>query len=361
MSPRAIAAVLVPLALMVTPLSACGQHGGGSAGPATTTGILPPGVPTEGTRPPAAMLPPAAEPLQAPPPRGTPPGRLVPVGGHPEGVAVDDKTGVVAVACHDPDELVLLDAGSLAVLRRVPLPGSVRHLALAAPGGPLLVPVESADALVEVQLPDGVASAPIVTGTSPHDAAAASNGTVFVGNELGGTVSVLRGGRIVKVFTDSVQPAGLAASGTTVGMLDARRNTLTVYDAAALSIVGFAPAGAGPTHLVADRHGRLIAADTRGDTVRVFEPLPAPREVASAVQPGGPYGIAYDGARDRLWVASSGTNEVVGYDMTQPAPREIGRVATVQNPYTVGADARTGRLFVAGVTAGVVQVVDPAF
>jgi hypothetical protein len=45
--------------------------------------------------------------------------------------------------------------------------------------------------------------------------------------------------------------------------------------------------------------------------------------------------------------------------MTEPTPREVKRIATVQNPYTIGVDAETGRLFVAGVTAGVVQIVDP--
>ncbi|MDT5147665.1 MAG: hypothetical protein QOC58_2310 [Mycobacterium sp.] len=310
-------------------------------------------------RPPAASLPPAAEPQTAPPPNATTPGRIVPVGAGPEGVAVDGQTRVVAVCTHDPDQLVLFDADSLAVTARIPLPGSARHLELAAAGGPLLVPVETANALVEVRLPSGAASPPIATGTFPHDAAVASDGAVFVGNEHGGTVSVLRDTRVVKVFTDIVQPAGLAASGSAVGVLDARKNTLTVYDADKLSVVGSGPAGAGPTHLVADRRGRLIAVDTRGDAVRVFDPLPAPREVARVAQPGGPYGVAYDPARDRLWVASSGTNEVVGYDMTQPTPREVRRIPTVQNPYTVGVDSATGRLFVAGVTAGVLQVVDP--
>jgi DNA-binding beta-propeller fold protein YncE len=91
----------------------------------------------------------------------------------------------------------------------------------------------------------------------------------------------------------------------------------------------------------------------------VFDPRPTPREVARVAQPGGPYGVAYDPARDRLWVASSGRNEVVGYDMTQPTPREFRRFPTVQNPYTVGVDPTTGRLFVAGVTAGVLQVIEP--
>lgn len=317
-------------------------------------------APTEGSRPPAAGLPPAAEPRQAPPPAGDPIGRIIPVGRAPEGVAVDPLTRTVAIATRDPNQLVLMDADSGAITGRIPLPGRVRHLQLAAVGGPLLVPVESADSLLRVDLPHGPAHPPIRTGTEPHDAVAASNGTVFVGNEHGGTVAVLRGDQIVKVFTDSVQPAGMASVGNAVGVLDVRKNDLTVYDADRLTIVGSTPAGAGPTHLIADRHGRMIAADTRGDALRVFIPLPAPREVATIAQSGGPYGVAYDDRRDRLWIASSGTNEIVGYDMSGPNPQPVQRFSSVQNPYTLGVDPVSGRLFVAGVSAGVVQVIDAA-
>ena len=279
--------------------------------------------------------------------------------GHaPEGVVVDALTRTVAVATRDPNELVLISADSGDITARVPLPGTVRHLQLAAPGGPVLVPVETANVLVRVDLPRGTAAPPIQTGIAPHDAAAAANGNVFVANEHGGTVTVLRGDQTVKVFDSLVQPAGTAASGNAVGVLDVRKNDLTVYDADRLTVLGSAPAGAGPTHLVADRHGRMIAADTRGDAVRVFTVLPAPREVASITQRGGPYGLAYDGARDRLWVASSGANEIIGYDMSGPTPVLLQKFPTVQNPFTVGVDAKSGRLYVAGVSAGVLQVID---
>jgi DNA-binding beta-propeller fold protein YncE len=327
---------------------------------AATTGLVPSGVPTEGIRPSGDALSLAAEPESAPKQYNPLAGRIVAVGQAPEGVVVDTETRTVAVATHHPDQLVLIDADTATVTVRMPLPGSVRHVELASPGGPLLVPVETANALLRVALPGGIASPSVVTGTSPHDAAAAANGTVFVSNELGGTVAAVRGGGVVKVFTDSVQPAGMAAVGNTVGMLDARANDLTTYDAANLSIVGSAPAGAGPTHLIADRHGRMIAADTRGDAVRVFTLAPTPKQVGSAAQPGAPYGIAYDPVRDRLWVASSGTNEIIGYDMATPNPVEIQRFPTVQNPYSLGVDSKSGRLYVAGVTGGVLQILDTA-
>ncbi|MBO0678161.1 YncE family protein [Mycolicibacterium sp. S2-37] len=324
----------------------------------TTTGLLPSGAPTEGTRPPADGLPPPAEPQRAPRQTAVLPGRTVPVGAQPEGIVADGRTRTVAVLKRDPNELVLLDADTGEVTGRTPLPGFGRHLQLARPGGPVLVPVESADALVRIDLPGGQSASQVATGTFPHDASEAANGSVFVANEHGGTVTVLRGDEIAKVFTDSVQPAGLAPVGDAMGLLDVRKNDLTVYDTENLTIVGSTPAGQGPTHQVADLHGRLIVTDTRGDAVRVFTPRPQPREVAMVAQPGGPYGITYDPTRDRVWVASSGTNEVVGYDMAQPTPREIARFPTVQNPYTVAVDPVTGRVFVAGLSGGVVHLVD---
>ncbi|MBB2991717.1 DNA-binding beta-propeller fold protein YncE [Mycolicibacterium iranicum] len=344
-------------------LTACGTDAAeeastpASEGPATTTGLVPSGVPTEGSRPPADNLPPPAEPAQAGAPTQPAPGRQVAVGSAPEGIVVDPVTRTVAVATRNPNQLVLLDADTGEIRTRTALPGAVRHLQLAQPGGPVLVPVESANALVRVDLPGGQARPQVITGTVPHDATQAPDGTVFVANELGGTVTVLRGDEIVKVFSDSVQPAGLTPVGDRVGLLDVRKNDLTIYDVTNLTIVGSTPAGEGPTHLVADKHGRMIAADTRGDAVRVFDT--EPKQLAEIAQPGAPYGITYDGVRDRLWVASSGTNEVVGYDMTDPTPREVARIPTVQNPYTVAVDPNTGRLFIAGVTAGVVQIVEP--
>ena len=332
------AKVAAVLTCVIVAAAGCGEP---SPGPTTTSG-----------------LPPPAEPYAAPEQTEPIPGRTVPVGEAPEGVVVDAVTRIVAVAKRNPNELVLLNADTGAVTGRTPLPGFARHLQLAAPGGPVLVPVESANALVRVELPSGRAQPPITTGTGPHDATQAQNGTVFVANEFGGTVAAIRGEIVVKEFAGRIQPGGIAAAGDSVGSIDVRNNDLTVYDAVALTVVGSTQAGMGPTHVVADRRGRLIVTDTRGDTIRVFTPRPTPQEIASVAQPGGPYGIAYDATRDRLWVTSTGTNEVVGYDMTDATPREVRRLPTVQSPNTLGVDPTTGRLFIAGVPGGVVQIID---
>jgi DNA-binding beta-propeller fold protein YncE len=313
-------------------VAGCGES---SPGPTTTTG-----------------MPSPAEPHAAPEQTESIPGRTVPVGQAPEGVVVDAVTRTVVVAKRSPNELVLLNADTGEITGRTPLPGSVRHLQLAGLGGPVLVPVESVNALVRVNLPGGRADRPITVGTGPHDATQAQNGMVFVTNEFGGTVAALRGDTVVKDFGGSVQPGGVAGVSDVVGVIDVRKNDLTVYDAASLTLVGSVAAGTGPTHVVGDRHGRLIVTDTRGDTIRVFLTKPTPHEVASLEQSGGPYGTAYDATRDRLWVTSTGTNEVVGYDLTDAAPREVRRLPTVQNPNTLGVDPATGRLFIAGCRVG---------
>jgi hypothetical protein len=139
--------------ITVTVLAAAVIAGCGSAPPAAA--------------PPAAPLPPAAEPAPAPAPTAPPAGRTVPVGAAPEGVVVDPQTHVVAVGVRDPAALTLLDATTGMVLRKVPLPGALRHLQLAGPGGPVLVPDEGANRLLRVALPGGEITSQVVTGVVP--------------------------------------------------------------------------------------------------------------------------------------------------------------------------------------------------
>jgi DNA-binding beta-propeller fold protein YncE len=307
----------------------------------------------------AGPLPDPAEPATAPAPTVPPAGRVVPVGLVPEGIVADPTTRRVAVGVREPTGLVLIDADTGAVANRVPLPGSLRHLQLVRDGGPLLVPDESSNALIQIALPAGTVESQVPTGTLPHDANAAANGTIFVANEGGGSVVAVRDGAIAATFTDVTQPAGVAHAGDTVGLLDVRENTLTFYDAAKLAPITELAAGDGPTHVVADTHGRMIVVDTRGDALLVYAPPPQAGQVARLVLPGTPYGITYDPVRDRVWVTLTATNQVVGFDVSHPEPREVARLPTVAQANTVAVDPTTGRLFVTGTKDGTVEIIDP--
>ncbi|MBW0106126.1 YncE family protein [Pseudonocardia sp. KRD291] len=325
-----------------------------AAAPTTPATMDTPGAPNRFPEP----LPPPAEPAVAPAPTATPAGRTVQVGSVPEGIVADGPSRRVAVGVREPNQLVLLDTDSGAVTGRVPLPGVLRHLQVAVPGGPVLVPDESSNSLIQVALPNGPATSQVTTGTSPHDATQAPNGTIFAANEGGGTVVAIRDNQVVHTFTDVTQPAGLAAVGDRVGLIDVRDNSLTIYDTNTYAGILELPAGAGPTHLVADKHGRMIATDTRGGQVLVYDPSGTPRQIAALSVPGEPYGITYDPVRDRLWVTVTATNQLIGYDMTNPEPREIARIPTVRQANTVAVDPDTGRLFVTGTNDGVVQIVE---
>jgi DNA-binding beta-propeller fold protein YncE len=304
----------------------------------------------------AAPYPPrAAEPARSPAPGAPPAGRVVRVGGGPEGVVVDGRTGLAAVGLRDPAALALVDVRTGRVRRRVALPAAPRHLQLAPPST-VLVPAEDADVLVQVRLPGGAARA-VEAGAHPHDATSL-RGRVYVADEFGSTVSVLRGGRLERQVPVDVQPGGVAAVGGLVAAISVRAYTVELLDPRTLRGLGSQSAGEGPTHVVVDDDGRLYIADTRGDALIVFATRPRLRWIARVPLPGSPYGLASDAPRGRVWVTLTARNELVEV-ATGDRPRRVRALPTVRQPNTVGVDPRTGRVVVASRTDGTLQLVDP--
>lgn len=95
-----------------------------------------------------------AEPAIAGAPSTPPVGRVVAIGPGPEGVVVA-RSGIGAVAVRNPDGIELFDATTGAVSRRIPLEGAARHISLAGPDGPVLVPLEGSNELVQLDLAQG--------------------------------------------------------------------------------------------------------------------------------------------------------------------------------------------------------------
>jgi hypothetical protein len=296
---------------------------------------------------------PAAEPARSPPLAARPAGHVVAVGHKPEGLAFDSRTGLLAVGLANPDRLALVDGRSGRVVRRLALPESPRHLQLARPGGPVLVPAERAGLLVEASLAGGRTRS-VAVGDHPHDAAAAG-GREFVGNERGHTVSVVEHGREARVLPGPVGPGGVAAtrSGRRLAVVGVRSRTLELFDAAALRRIDEVDVGIGPTHVVA-RGERFFVVDTRGDALLEVraDPLRVHRRTHLA---GAPYGIAFDRVHRRFWVTLTALNRVA--ELTDR--RVLRTFPTVRQPNSVAVDSRTGRVFVASRKDGTLQILDP--
>ena len=281
------------------------------------------------------------------------------VGNEPEGIAVDSRSGRVAVGLRDPDRLALLDGRRGRLLERRALPESPRHLAL-APGGDVLVPAERANRLLRIPLRDGRRAAAVAVGAFPHDATAAG-GRVFVGDERGNTVTVVAGSRRVASFPVATQPGGLAAvaEGRRVAVVSVRERVVELYDAATRRRLARVPAGVGPTHVVSEsRFDRLYVTDTSAGALLVFETRPRLELVRRVYLPGSPYGIAIDERRHRLWVTLTATNEVVELP-AHGRPHVLRRFPAPRQSDTVAVDEQSGRVFVTGRHAGVVQLLDP--
>jgi len=304
-------------------------------------------------------LPPSPEPASAPTTAEQPAGRVVRLGGAPEGAILDPGADLLAVALRRPAALALVDPASGKLDRRVALPGAARHLQLVGPGAPVLVTAEDADRLIEVTLPKGRTTS-IPVGRQPHDATAAA-GRIFVGNELGDTVSVIERGQVIRTLPAPVHPGGLAVPAPgLVGVVAVKERKLALYDARRLRELGRVDAGVGPTHIVGDGRGRLFVVDTQGDAVLVYRTRPQLALESRTYVAGMPYGIAVDPGRNRLYVTTTSTNRIVDLALRgNHPPIAVDSYPSVRQPNTVAIDPRSGRLFVLGRSGGELQIITP--
>jgi hypothetical protein len=141
-------------------------------------------------------------------------------------------------------------------------------------------------------------------------------------------------------------------------VLSRRARVLTLYATAPRRRLGSAPAGLGPTHVACLDRGPCYVTDTRGDALLVFA-------VGDEVEPtrryrlqGGPYAMALDRRRRRLFVTLPGRNELVEL-IAHGRPHVLRRWPTVRQPDAVAVDERTGHVVVTGDAAGVLEHVAP--
>ncbi|HEX4190513.1 MAG TPA: YncE family protein [Marmoricola sp.] len=295
----------------------------------------------------------AAEPATSPPLTSTPAGTVTKVAPLPQGITYDARTDLLAVAVHDPYRILLLDPTTLALTRSIALPGKARHLTDAAPGGPVLVPDETADELIEVSLPSGSTRVTKV-GQHPHNATAEPDGDILVGNEFSHSISQIHDGTVVRTVTGVRQPGGIVVDGDVVAAVDVHDFAVETFDRSTLRRTGKIDVGAGPTHGVLTSGHRMVVADTRGGELYVvgLDPLAV---LGSVRLPHSPYGIAVDPSTGDVWVTLTGSNRLVGFSLAGNTPRLIADYPTVRQPDTVAVAPGGHILWVTGTHDGVVQ------
>ncbi len=306
--------------------------------------------------------PPPAEPATSPPVAEKPAGEVRRVGSEAEGAVVDSQTGLAAISFRDPNRIELIDVATGRTVKRIPTDDPARHLSLAAPGGPLLVPIEYTDQLLEIDLPSGRIDRTVSVGDFPHDAAAAADGRIFVSDEGGDTISVVDGDAVEITLPSPEQPGGIAASGNSVAVVAVAAREIAFIDATTLKQTATVEGGAGPSHVVAgpdDGTNRFYVADTGGDAILVYEGGDDPRLLDRTNLPASPYGIAVDERRNRIWVTQTARNRVVEMEVTDLAPKIIASYPTVRQPNSVAVDERSGQVVVVGRDDGDVQIFDP--
>lgn len=270
------------------------------------------------------------------------------VRGRAEGIAA--VQGRVAVGLDHPPRLAVLDAVSGRLLRAVDLATPPSHVVATPDGGfrvvagreLVTVPAHGPESRVRWS-PDG------------HGLAVLADGGTAVTFPREGTVAVYRpDGRLRRTIRTGGHPDGIAANGDRIAVVDARATSLTVYQVSIGEREQGLRAGNGAVHLVADRAGRFVVADTRDGELLVYSTDPLYLRQRYPV-PGSPYGMAYDPGRNLVWVTLTATNEVVGLDLTGGAPREVARHPTVWQPDSVTVDPGSGTVYVASRAQGVVQ------
>ncbi|MCX4092888.1 YncE family protein [Nocardia sp. alder85J] len=241
-------------------------------------------------------------------------------------------------------------AGSGPSPRAVTLPARAATL---APGGPGEVLAAAGAQIVHIDTATG-ATRTTPVGADTRAVARRDDGTLAVALADHRVLIVGDDGHVVHTVTGLTGADTVAAAGDTVAVLDLAQTSLTELDLAHGKPALALRAGTGATGLIADHYQRLLVTDTAGGTLLVYTADPLVLRQRFPVG-SSPYALAYDQRSETVWVTMTGSNEVVGFDLSTGIPEEVGRFATVRQPDSVTIDDRTGDMFVGSATGDGLQ------
>ncbi|MFD4458787.1 hypothetical protein [Nocardia sp. NPDC058480] len=324
MRPRgSVASALVSAAVLVVLTGCSGEDGG-------------PDVPT---RPPAtAAVSPAA---------ANPAGQVFPAAAA-KALLAESSTGRLAALDTAGTALALIDPAAPTTPRTVSLPAAGVSLAQGKPGEVL---VAAANRVLRVDATTGALTEIPVDG-DVHSVQTRTDGTLVVGTADGTLRELDTDGAVTRTITGLVSADAIALTGENITVLDRKQTAVVAVGKDALGLM--LRAGDGATNAITDPHGRIIVADTAGSELLVYSAGPLVLRQRFPVS-SSPYALAYDPRSELVWVSSTQSNEVVGYDLSTGIGVEVARLATLRQPDSMAVDERTGDLFVASAVGDGLQ------
>jgi DNA-binding beta-propeller fold protein YncE len=310
---------------------------------------------------PAEAPPPTIAPAEAavsPPVTGEPPGVVRPLGGNAHAAVFDAATASLAVLTPAPGgQSVVTVLTATGGVSPVPLPDAATAMAgdnegrlyAAARGGYFRVDIEAQTATrVDIEGQQSTDFTAIARRADGKLVLGSADGAVYT---LSSDTTV---GAHLKIFA---RVDALVTQGNTAVVLDRGQTSVTSVSESGTESEQALRAGEGATTMVADRAGRVLVADTRGDGLLVFGTDPLILRQRYPVR-DAPYGLA--GSSSLAWVSQTATNTVVGYDLATGIPVEKVRYRTVQQPNSLAFDEASGTLYVVSGSGAGVQVIADA-
>ncbi|MRH90190.1 hypothetical protein GFY24_22570 [Nocardia sp. SYP-A9097] len=288
----------------------------------------------------------AATPAAAPAVTGTPTGEVrafAAIGA----LLAEPSTGVLAVLTDSGKTLQLIDKNGT---RKVELPGVAASLAAGKPGE-ILIAVPGK--VIRLDAATGKVSEVAVDG-DVRSAALRADGDLVAGLATGKVLILAPDGAVRESISGLVSADAIDTSTDTVVVLDRRQTALTELNLPDERLGLTLRTGDGAANMIGDHFGRRIVTDTAGNELLVYTADPLVLRQRFPVG-SSPYALAYDQRSETVWVTLTGSNEVVGYDLSTGIPVEVGRYPTVRQPDSVTVDARSGDLFVGSATGDGLQ------
>lgn len=288
-----------------------------------------------------------AGPAQSPPVTATPAGVVQPIGRAIEAITFDPVTTTTALLTDGSTRVLLLNGSDPAAPpREIALDGAAAQ-AVRGADGTLLLPMNQQ--VTRLDLRTGDAARVAIDGDA-RSAADLGDGRLAVGLADGETRILGPDGAVSQSIPGLASVDALAVTGNALTALDRHQTSLTQLNLQDGSLGLALRAGEGATELATDHFGRILVTDTTGNELLVYTTDPLMLRQRFPTAPA-PFGVTYDDRSDLVWVTLTGSNEVVGYDLSTGIPVEKSRYRTVHQPNSVAVDGTTGELLV-GSAAG---------